>query len=279
MSKMRVLITGAGGNIGRDLRESLASIYDLVLTDVNTPPDLRPDENFIAADLYDEQAVRRLMDGIDGVIHLGAVSTEEWAQKDPLKTFQANVIGTSNLLAAALHAGVKKGKPIKFVNASTHHTVGMYRAGVKIDAGAQNAPDGLYGDTKVAAEWVCKKFNKKTSPIGILNVRIGSYREAPSEPRHLSTWISPRDFVKLVRIGLENPEAAGKTVWGISGNTDAWWDNSVARALGYEPHDNAEDYTDFVEGLPALYHGGVFAEEYGAKGIGVRLTLPGLLRE
>src|SRR4051794_15913094 len=44
---MKILMTGASGGIGTRLRELLPLIYpDLVLSDLTTPPNLKPNENF-----------------------------------------------------------------------------------------------------------------------------------------------------------------------------------------------------------------------------------------
>ena len=55
-------------------------------------------------------------------------------------------------------------------------------------------------------------------------------------------------------------------VWGISANTRGWWDLGAARALGYEPADDAEAYAAAlvaVHGEPDLadpVHGRVGGE-------------------
>ena len=50
----RILMTGAAGGIGTSLRKLLPLIYpDLVLSDLNAPGDLGPNETFKAAELSD----------------------------------------------------------------------------------------------------------------------------------------------------------------------------------------------------------------------------------
>ena len=41
---------------------------------------------------------------------------------------------------------------------------------------------------------------------------------------------------------LAGPVAGHVVVYGISANSRAWWDLSSARALGYQPQDDAEVY-------------------------------------
>jgi uronate dehydrogenase len=55
-------------------------------------------------------------------------------------------------------------------------------------------------------------------------------------------WISPRDLAQLVAIGIDHPDIRFEIVYGISGNTRSWYDNSNAERLGYRPQDNSEVY-------------------------------------
>ena len=114
----RVLLTGAAGGIGGRLRKLLKPIYpELRLSDIKTPPDLAPDERFVAADLAALDAVEKVVDGMDGIIHLGGYSVE-----GPWETIlQANIVGCYNLFEAARRKGVKR-----VVFASSNHAVGFY---------------------------------------------------------------------------------------------------------------------------------------------------------
>ena len=55
-----VLVTGAAGGIGTRLRQLLKGVYrELRLSDLKQPPDLGPDETFVAADLASLAEVER----------------------------------------------------------------------------------------------------------------------------------------------------------------------------------------------------------------------------
>jgi uronate dehydrogenase len=82
--------------------------------------------------------------------------------------------------------------------------------------------------------------------------------------------VSPRDIAQLVTIGIEHPDIRFEIVYGVSGNTRSWYDNSNAERLGYRPKDNAEAYAPEVlarekpgDPVAELYQGGIFcvAEE------------------
>ena len=66
-------------------------------------------------------------------------------------------------------------------------------------------------------------------------------------------------------IGIDHPDIRFEIVYGISGNTRAWYDNSNAMRLGYRPQDNAETFAAEIlarekPGDPFVetYQGGVF---------------------
>jgi uronate dehydrogenase len=121
----RVLITGAAGGIGRSLRDRLVGVYRVLRVCDRVPLDAaRIGEEVDLADLSDEAAVARMVDGVDGIVHLGGISGEsEW---EPI--LQSNIIGTYNLFEAARRAGVKR-----IIVATSNHAVGFYPRKQKID--------------------------------------------------------------------------------------------------------------------------------------------------
>jgi uronate dehydrogenase len=78
--------------------------------------------------------------------------------------------------------------------------------------------------------------------LDVVCLRIGSAFPEPTTLRQLATWLSPRDTVSLVDAALRAPDPGLAVVWGVSANTRNWWDLTAARALGYQPVDDAESY-------------------------------------
>ncbi len=60
--------------------------------------------------------------------------------------------------------------------------------------------------------------------------------------RLLSIWLSPRDLVQLVGIGIDHPDIRFEIVYGMSDNARASWDNANAHRLGYRPADRSEEH-------------------------------------
>src|SRR5688572_23896281 len=222
----RVLLTGAAGGVGRWLRRLLPPVYpELRLTDIVTPPDLAPDEVFMRADLAVMDQVEAVVDGVDGILHLGGFSVE-----GPWETIlQANIIGCYNLFEAARRKGVKR-----IVFASSNHTVGFYPRHRRIGTDVPVRPDSRYGVSKAFGEALGALYADKHG-LRVLCLRIGNVADVPADHRRLAIWLSPEDLLQLIRIGLEHPDLRYEIFYGASRNERAWWDNARASAYGYRP--------------------------------------------
>ena len=227
----RILLTGAGGGIGTHLRRELRGVYALRLSDREPVANLAGDD-FMVAELTDFDAVAALMDGMDGIIHMGGYSVEGAWQS----ILDANIIGCHNVFEAARRSGVKR-----IIFASSNHACGFYRRDQIIDDRVSFRPDSRYGVSKAFGEALGNLYADKYG-FDVLSIRIGNVNDKPLDARRLAIWISPRDLAQLVRIGLDTPDLGHQVVYGVSGNTRSWYDNANATGLGYVPRDNAEDY-------------------------------------
>ena len=59
--------------------------------------------------------------------------------------------------------------------------------------------------------------------LEVVCVRIGTFAERPTTPRHLSTWLSPRDAVELFYRSPVAPDVGFTLVYGASANQRSWW--------------------------------------------------------
>lgn len=250
-----ILITGAGGGVGTLLRRELAGKYALRLSDIRPIEKLGPNETFAEGDIADAPAMQRVTKGVDAIVHLGGYSVEgPWDD-----ILQANIVGCYNVFEAARQNGVKR-----ILFATSNHAVGFYRRDETIDHRVYIKPDSRYGVSKVFGEALGSLYADKYG-MEVFNMRIGNVGERPLDKRRLAIWFSPRDLAQLVTIGIEHPDIRFEIVYGVSGNTRSWYDNSNAFRLGYKPQDDAETYADEVlaKELPGdpraePYQGGAF---------------------
>jgi uronate dehydrogenase len=228
----RVLITGAGGRIGRVLGARLPSPgWAVRLLDV------APQEgggDVVQADIRDAAAMDSAMAGVSAVVHLAAISHDA----DFRTICDVNIEGTYELFEAARRAGIER-----FVYASTNHVVGLARP--SDGPPPEPRPDGLYGVSKLFGEALGRLYADRFG-MRVACVRIGSFAQRPTRARHLATWLSHSDGVRLFHVLLSAPDLRYAVVYGISANTRRWWDLEPARRLGYEPVDDAEVYVDEV---------------------------------
>jgi uronate dehydrogenase len=254
---MRVLVTGAAGNIGRVLRRGLAGRYaHLRLSDIAPLGTAGPGEEVIHADVCDAAATEASLAGIDCVVHLaGCLEEPDWP-----RILAVNVEGTYNVFEAARRQGAKR-----VVFASSNHAIGFYRRERTIDHDVLPRPDGRYGASKVWGEALGRLYADKHG-LSVACLRIGTFRERPTEARHLETWISHRDMVQLVMRAIEAPPYHFLTVYGVSNNRRSRWLNSGLEHLNYAPVDDAEAFASEIlarneppDELASQFHGGPYA--------------------
>ncbi|AJP58994.1 NAD-dependent dehydratase [Pandoraea vervacti] len=231
----RLLLTGAAGNLGKQLRGKLAEWADIVrVSDIVPITDAAPHEESMQVDLADRAAVHALLEGVDALVHLGGVSVE--APFDDI--LQANILGLYNVYSAAQKQGVKR-----IVYASSNHAVGFHPVTQVLDIDAPHRPDGMYGISKCFGEDLSRYYFDRCG-LETVCLRIGSSFEQPKNPRMMVTYLSYRDFVELVRCSLFTNRVGHAIIYGVSNNPTLWVDNTKAAFLGFRPQDSSAEFAD-----------------------------------
>lgn len=229
-----ILITGSAGKVGTMLRERLAGPgRTLRLLDL-APMTAGPGEEIIAASVTDRDAVQRACQGADAVIHLAGHSVE--APWDAIS--EVNIGGTYAVFEAARRTGVPR-----VIFASSNHAVGFSPPSIyPVPDYAFPAPDTYYGVSKAAGEAMGAMYHHRYG-LEVICLRILTCADRPPNIRALSTWLSPDDCGRLFEACLSVESPGFRVAYGVSANTRGGWVSlDEARALGFEPQDDAEQF-------------------------------------
>lgn len=257
-SDRRILLTGAAGGVAGLIRPILAARYSLLrLSDTLAVTPEHPGEQFILAPLDDAEAVARAVEGMDGIVHLGAVSKE--ASLDAL--VPANIVGVHNVLEAARRHGVKR-----FVLASTMHVMGFYEHEAEFNENSPIRPDSRYAASKAFGEALAHIYARKHG-MAVTCIRIGhaARHAGDAEP---GNWIGAEDLAQLIAIALEHPDITFETFHAVADHAGSHISDQRARRYGYrclQPGDPRPALTGKLsawfgpQGIARKYRGGYFA--------------------
>lgn len=256
----RILITGAAGRLGSELRRGLAPLASKIRLAHRRPfADLQPHEEEAVFDLSDMDATIAAVEGCDAIVHFGGASMES-----PWQTIlDASIRGSYHIYEGARKHGTKR-----VIYASSVHAIGYHEIEAHIGVDAPVRPDSLYGVSKNFVESLSRLYWDK---FGVESVclRIFSSFPEPTERRMLWSYLSFADCVRLVEASLTAPRVGHTISFGMSDNRVKTVDNTGADHLGYTPLDSAEPFRAKVEAekppvdpksLSARYLGGWFCE-------------------
>jgi len=241
-----VLLTGAGGRVGRAIREGIGEAYDWRLL-FHSAPEEEPEHPYRIGEVQNEAEMAEAVAGVGAIVHLAGDPRPSAPWRSVLEN---NIDGTRTILEAAVEAGVSR-----FVFASSNHAVGHYETertpevyrsegDLALDGTELPRPGNPYGVSKAAGETLCRYYHDEHG-IDVVCVRIGNL--TPEHPpkdyeRGQAMWLSPRDCAHLHDRCLQ-AEYDFEIVYGISDNDRKFYSLERAReVLGYDPRDNSAEY-------------------------------------
>lgn len=230
----KALVTGGAGFIGSNIVKLLVDEgYDVFVIDnlssgYRRNLDQFKSVSFIEADVRDETAVVRIMDGTEVVFHLAASVGNVRSIEQPIDDSEVNLLGTIRVLEAARRASVRK-----LICSSSAAIFGELRR-LPIPEDHPTEPDSPYGVSKLAEEKMCLVYSKlyelETVCLRYFNVYgvnqrydaygnvipIFAHRLLAGEPLTIyGDGEQTRDFVNVADVAAANLLAAHST--GVSG--------------------------------------------------------------
>lgn len=154
MTPQRILITGSEGLIGRAVRAALISLGHRVVGF-----DLRG-QSSERGDTRDHDRLREAARGVDGIIHLAAVSRVITGERDPELCRDTNVRGTGHVLQVAIESGAWT------LLASSRE---VYGEADRLPANEDTPlrPTNIYGRTKVEGERLAASARADGATVGV----------------------------------------------------------------------------------------------------------------
>jgi NAD+ dependent glucose-6-phosphate dehydrogenase len=240
----RVLITGAGGTIGRSLASLHRESYDLRLHYRTVPADTPSGLDAVAADIRDLDAVLPIAEGIDTIWHLAGDPNVPASWES---VYANNILGVRNVLEAARIAGVRR-----VVFASTNHVMGKYDQTSEwpVYNDMPQRPDSFYGVSKAFGETLGRFYHDEWG-LEFIALRIGWFMPEPAMKSDVgrAMWLSPRDCAHAFQCATETAERFG-VFYAVSNNPNRRWDlTDAALKIGYRPQDAWTHFGDLAEGI------------------------------
>ncbi len=213
---MRLLITGAAGNLGSFLSRHLSGSPHQLRLMIHRQPFTGASDNaeVVRADLGDPQTLAGVCDAVDCIVHFAGILFAPRPEKFLPTT---NVRYVENLVSAALASGVKK-----FVLVSFPHVEGETTPERRATDRVDGTPDSVHARTRLEAERCV--LARMPQPVilrvgmiygrGVLMIDAARWL---AERRLLAVWRQPTwihllslpDFLDATTAAIENPTARG----------------------------------------------------------------------
>jgi UDP-glucose 4-epimerase len=241
LSGKRIFITGGAGFIGTTLAGRLVDGNEVVAAD-NLHRDAlsgtaladHPNFTFHQADVLDAEAMRELAAGATHVVHCAAIAGVDTVLESPVRTMRVNLIGTYNVLEAAV---ATQGTVERFLDFSTSEVFGTHafrvQEGQVSTIGSVGEARWTYAVSKLAGEHMAHAYHDELGlpavtvhpfnvygPGQIGGGAIRAFIEGALAGRDLTihgdgsqirAWCYVDDMVAGCLLCLEHPDAVGQT--------------------------------------------------------------------
>ncbi|MBB6049906.1 NAD-dependent epimerase/dehydratase family protein [Armatimonas rosea] len=246
---MKILLTGAGGNLGRVLAPALAATgHELRLFDFR-PLESSPFET-VQGDVRNLEDVRRAVAGVDAIVHAAALHGIHLSKWKPEDFWAINVTGTFHVFEAAREAGIKR-----VVLCST---MGVYGESARAPEDSWNLvtealpllPGDVYGLSKKLCEELGATYGRRWG-VTTVALRLGMFVPEGSLERYgfrlLFGGVDDRDVAQAAERALNHAPENGFAAFNIM--SEVPFSESELTALRQSPLEVLETH---YPGLGAL---------------------------
>ncbi|WP_030932069.1 dTDP-glucose 4,6-dehydratase [Streptomyces sp. NRRL S-646] len=211
---MHVLVTGGAGFIGSnyvrrllngrsDVNADKVTVLDKLTYAGNTanldPVLGHPALRFVQGDIGDPDLVPELLTGVDAVVNFAAETHVDRSIQNSAEFVTTNVLGTQNLLQAALHTGVGR-----FLHVSTDEVYGSIESGSWTEEWPLT-PNSPYAAAKAGADLLVRSYARTHGlNVGITRCsnNYGPYQYPEKLVPHFVTTLARGGTVPLYGDGL-----------------------------------------------------------------------------
>lgn len=267
---MKLLVTGGAGFIGSNFLYSVkhSTKWDkIVILDALTYAGNRmnltsilndPKFDFIHGDIRNEKIVSEVMRGVHEVVHFAAESHVDRSIVDPSAFVTTNVLGTHNLLEAALRNNVQR-----FIHVSTDEIYGSIESGSWSEE-SPISPNSPYSASKASSDLLALsyfrtyefpvivtrssnnyggfQYPEKLIPLAITNLIDGKRIPIYGDGLNSRDWLDVRDHCRAIGLVIEN--GIPGNVYNIGGGKELT-NLELAKNL-LEVFDRDSSYIDYV---------------------------------
>lgn len=180
-----ICLTGGTGSLGQELTKRILAFSpkEIIIFSRNekVQHEMRikwPGLSFVLGDVSDMEAVRRVVKGVDIVIHAAAVKHIPVAEKQPRMTIMTNIIGSMNVVQACEDAKVEQCLCISTDKAA--------------------APLNVYGMSKFLMERIFIEAAEKSEKTKFKVVRYGNVEN--SSGSFIPLWLRQKEMGERIRV-------------------------------------------------------------------------------
>lgn len=158
---MKILITGGLGQIGlATANQLIKSNLEPIIFDIRHSMSMAQNNNYqlvtIQGDISNGKISKSILEEVDGIIHLAAISRVIWGYENPDLCINVNIQGTLNLLNTI--SKLRRKPWLIFGSSREVYGESEY---LPVDETAPLNPVNVYGASKLTGEILCQKFSIK----------------------------------------------------------------------------------------------------------------------